>query len=335
MAARIFRFRLRWALEPNQSIADFSGPTCITLPDIGPCEIKPVADATGTDGPELVLTSPPYNTKDEAREASDLALSGLLLHTLKSGYAISLLPRRPPVVITDDGLQWHMEHVGGIDTLYRDRLGITVFEEIGVTRFASGPPLQIAASMNFGTFVSGWVPDPSSTLTRRALIAYELYASSRSESSTRARFLLLVMAVESLAKQEPRADDEQLVIAELVKVVAASGLPKDRCKTLMDGLRTFKSQSISEGCRRLITMAIAAGSVQDAEAATHFRDCYRIRGKIVHSGKTPSAHDLTSEANRLEPTVRGLLEWAMRNPDQESEGLWPSEFTEVLPPDGP
>jgi hypothetical protein len=45
----------------------------------------------------------------------------------------------------------------------------------------------------------------------------------------------------------------------------------------------------------------------DAASAQVFRDCYRIRSKIAHGGRSPDADSLVREANRLEPIVKTLV----------------------------
>jgi hypothetical protein len=92
----------------------------------------------------------------------------------------------------------------------------------------------------------------------------------------------------------------------------------------------FKKISIGETCRDLITKAQQSGAINDPEAAKHFRDCYRIRGQIVHSGKTPSPSIITNESNRLEKMVRELVGWAFMQPNTDRDDLWPSEFTNFV-----
>lgn len=262
----------------------------------------------------------------------EIALGWLLQATLKSGYAVQLQPLRPGGWITQYGMEYFAQQMGGIDTIYRDSLGITVFEEIGETGFVSTTGGNVSIAMNFGDFVDELTRNTSSNISRRNLIAYELYASSRFELSSRARFLLLVMAIESLAVQAKRPEDEQGLISLLLEIVGASALDEVRRTALTNGLQIFRKVSIGESCRSLISEAVNAGVVEDTEAANHFRNCYRIRGKIVHSGKTPSPSALSDESNRLEKTVRQLICWALQQAIPEPDELWSSEFARFMCP---
>lgn len=325
-----YRFRLRWQFEPARSLQDFDGEKLVVFPRIGHCKIKPIAAATENDGQSLALTGPPVDSKELAMKQGEIALGALLQATLRQGYAVLLHPRRPEGVITQYGMEWCAQQLGGIDSLYRDRLGITIFEERGETRFVSMSGGVPSITTEFVSFFAEWTSDVSTSISLRNLIAYDLYSSSRFESSSRARFLLLVMAIESLAKQDKRAEDEQALITQLLAIVEESALDKSRRTALKDGLRKFRNVSIGESCRILINEAFVAGVVEDPEAARHFRDCYRIRGQIVHSGKTPQPSVLSTEANRLEKTVRQLVTWALQQQRPEQDELWSSEFTHVM-----
>ncbi len=327
-----YRFRLRWQLEPRRSVQHLDGDVLISLPSIGHCKLNPIADATNYDGQSLALTGPPTQSKEMAMKQGEIALGLLLQATLKSGYAVQIQPLRPGGWITQYGMDFFAQQIGGIDTIYRDSLGITIFEEIGETRFVSTTGGNVSIAMDFGSFVDELALNAPSNISRRNLIAYELYASSRFEVSSRARFLLLVMAIESLAIQAKRAEDEQGLITHLSEIVSASALDEVRRTALMNGLQTFRKVSIGESCRSLISEAVNAGTVEDTDAANHFRNCYRIRGKIVHSGKTPSPSALSDDSNRLEKTVRQLICWALQQASTEPDELWSSEFARVMSP---
>ncbi len=265
-----------------------------------------------------------------ATHQAECALGGLLVMTLRNGFAVQLQPRTPPPIITPYGMEWLAQQIGGINTIYRDRLGISIFEECGHTRFAGMASPTISVSSKLSPFISEWNCAAETSISLRNLIAYELYASSRFKSSSRARFLLLVMAVEALGCQIERPEEELLVIDRLLEQVQLSELPESRRKAMMDGIRGLKKVSIGETCRRLIGQAIDSAAVTDPNAASHFRDCYRIRGKIVHSGKTPPPIQLSNESNRLEKTVRELITWSLRQGTKNSEELWASDFAVIF-----
>lgn len=73
----VHRFRIRWQFEPGRSIKDLEGPATIDLPAVGLCEIKPVSPATPEEGQGLALIGPEFESKEQAAQKSEVALSGL------------------------------------------------------------------------------------------------------------------------------------------------------------------------------------------------------------------------------------------------------------------
>lgn len=327
---RSYRFRLHWTLEPGRMLEDLVGSEVVSLLGVGECEIKVTQAGTNGEGHSLALVGPTVASPEMAAHQAERALGGLLVMTLRNGFAIQLQPRKPPPMITQYGMEWVAQQFGGIDTIYRDRLGISIFEERGCTRFASLGSPTISVSSKLTPFISEWNCAVETSISLRNLIAYELYASSRFETSSRARFLLLVMAIEALGCQIERPEEELLIIDKLLEQVRMTELADPRRKALMDGIRDLKKVSIGETCRRLIGRAIDCAAVTDPDATSHFRDCYRIRGKIVHGGKTPPPSQLSNESNRLEKTVRELITLSLQQDTKNSEELWSSDFAVIL-----
>lgn len=205
---------------------------------------------------------------------------------------------------------------------------MTVYQELGQTKFVRVSPPEILVASPLQSVVDEWAASVPTTLSRRNLISYELYASSRFESSSRARFLLLIMAVEAMATQESRSDDEIALLKRLEALAVESELPKEKLGPLIQGLKMLRKRSIGRSCEEAINMAYESGSIIDPDAVAHFRACYRIRGKIVHGGTSPDPLALTEESNRLESTVRGLLAKCFTCAD--GPGFWSSEFTATV-----
>ena len=217
----MYRFRLRVQIEPERLIDHLAGLATLVLPGIGRCEIAPTSALTGQEGQWITVTGPPTDSLQKAKEMGEAALGSLLLATLKHGYAMLIQARRPLPVVTNDGMAYYRQLHGDCDTLYCDQPGLTVYEVRGRTRFINVQLPGLQAVTPFANFVKKWTDEAPPRLLRRYLLAYELYASSRFEVSSRTRFLLLVMAVETLAQQVDRAADEQAVIEALLQVVAA------------------------------------------------------------------------------------------------------------------
>jgi len=215
------------------------------------------------------------------------------------GYGFALTERTPPGVITESGLALLVPT--GMQGL-KDELGITVFHT---------PPPAIFLGADFTASVSvrhtRMVTELQQALTdagpldERTRTAYELFASSRFENSSRSRFLLLVMAVEALVERSGRPQDEQDYLAQSVRELEASTLSVDAKATLRQALSSLKMQSISSAAQVMIAGAISA------PAAEAFKKTYGIRSRLVHGGLAISPGKLSDASNQLEPTVKALL----------------------------
>jgi hypothetical protein len=163
-------------------------------------------------GQDLALKSGPFDSEAAARVAGGKAVAALLLTSLRSGYAVSIQPRAPTGVVTDAGRKFFAERLG-LDTVYDDSYGLTVFEEVGRTRFISAGGMRGIVGQPASAFIAAWSEAflTAAPCNERVLLSYDLFASSRFENSSRARFRLLVMAVEALVEQAPRSADDRLL----------------------------------------------------------------------------------------------------------------------------
>lgn len=274
---------------------------------IGDCELSSVGDESHVGGQDLALKSGTFACVEAAEVAGEKALVGLLLASLRQGFGLMIRARIPGGVITNYGK--NMFAGSRYDRVYDDSYGLTVFEDTGRTGFVKGGEARFLSTNPAERFVDTW----SSAVTNaarwdeRILISYDLYASSRFENSSRARFLLLIMAIEALVEQPKRSEAELALITRLLKTITEAPLPKEQSDALLRGVGKLKRVSIGYACRTYLARSIAAKTVTDPGAADHFTACYQMRGQIVHGGDTPSASLLTDNSNRIEKTVRELL----------------------------
>jgi hypothetical protein len=300
--------RIRWRFDPGRTLQNFDQPLAAELPTVGVCELKIVGDRAGDVGQDLALKSGPFDSEAAARVAGEKAIVALLLTSLRSGYAVSIQPRAPTGVVTNAGKKFFAERLG-LDTVYDDSYGLTVFEEVGRTRFVSAGGMRGVVGQPASVFIAAWSAAflTAAPCNERVLLSYDLFASSRFENSSRARFLLLVMAIEALVEQSPRSDAERGVIDRLVAAIEAADLPPDRSAPLKSGVGRLKYESVGHACRTFLRRSIAARILTDSDADGHFTQCYQLRGRMVHRGLTPSISELTNYSNRMETTVRELL----------------------------
>ncbi len=302
-----YRFRLRWRLEHGRSLHGLDQSLTVSIVPAGECELKSVGGQSQAGGQDLALNSGAFDSVAAAKAAGDKILAGLLLASLRQGFGLSIQTRVSRGVVTNHGKK--MLAASRFDTVYDDSYGLMIFEDTGRTGFAEVGEARVLLTGPATSFVEAWSAAASAAVgwDERILISYDLYASSRFENSSRARFLLLIMAVEALAAQSKRSESELALIDRLLKTIREAGLSTEQSAPLLSGVGKLKRVSIGHACRTYLARSVAARTVTDAGAADHFSVCYEIRGRIIHGGETPSASQLGDDSNRMERTVRELL----------------------------
>jgi hypothetical protein len=137
-------------------------------------------------------------------------------------------------------------------------------------------------------------------LTKKQILAAQLYNQSHFHSSDAARFIVLISAVESLADRNPRSPAAVQLIERMIQMVKASTNPEES-ESLNSGLSNLKNESIGSTCRALVKRLCG-----DAPANT-FRLMYEIRSTLLHTGEPPAGTDFDVEVRKLDTLVRRLL----------------------------
>ena len=145
-------------------------------------------------------------------------------------------------------------------------------------------------------------------LTATGRLAYDLYgAAAFVADQPDARFMMLMMALETLITQNDRSRDVREHVDSLIAATRQSSLP-DAEKTSLEGsLRWMYVESISQAGRRL------AGTLGDRlyggrEPHRFFRDCYRLRSELAHGHvPRPNRQEVGVMAAQLAYFVGDLL----------------------------
>lgn len=263
-------------------------------------DLRLARDQSPERGRVIILESAAFPDAASAERAARRIEAAVLAVSVRRGFGVALSDRLPPGVITKYGLQAFLpDGIRGI----QDRLGVTVYETPPPTVFISMGHPTVSVSTpgkdvvtSFEASLAGVVEVDESTRT-----AYELFASSRFENSSRARFLLLVMAVEAMTERLERPPAEVAFVDGMLKHLAESPIPPEARSALENALTGLKTQSI-----RAATAAQIAKDVS-AEAASAFRKLYGLRSRLVHGGKAVVASELSNAGNKLEPIVKAML----------------------------
>lgn len=145
-------------------------------------------------------------------------------------------------------------------------------------------------------------------ISDRERLAYDLFSSSFSASSADARFLDLMMAVETLLDPKPRSEPVLEHVNRLIAATCeAAGLPDSEKSSIRGTLAWLRVQSIGQAGRELAT-SLAENRYQNMTPSEFFSACYNVRSKLVHGAHPrPSRMEVGTLAASLELFVSDLL----------------------------
>lgn len=259
---------------------------------------------------QIALRGGRYATAEDAQRAGEQWLSRLqvALARLRVGADFGL--RSPRGGVTEHGLRWFEAMVG--QRMLADAPGVLVFECDPPPRFASvsaeaavGKPVD-----RFMRFIEAG-SDRNVVLGEREKLAFDLFSASFFETSADARFLLLMMAAETLIEQEQRPEEVRAHVARLIDATRESALATDQVESLLTSLEWLKLESIGHAGRRL------AGSLGGREymaepAPRFFTRCYELRSQLVHGYfPRPEPGEVGTRAASLEGFVGDLIAAAL------------------------
>lgn len=226
-------------------------------PGDGVWTLKQVRPGSVLQGQRIDLRSPQISEEPNARLVGERARAALMAVALQGGYGLIMSERLPGGRIFEAGRR--LLAGDQYDALLDDVLGITIYADSGRTGFVGVPPAQLVTTSvaqrmldKFAATISQAVAAEEATVT-----AFDLWASSRSEHSSRARLLLLVMAVEALAEQSPRPEEERRMLDGFIEAVRRSALNEDAQERLSNGLSLLKRHSVGVSCRAMIDGRLA------------------------------------------------------------------------------
>jgi len=256
---------------------------------------------------DLVVRGGTYETAEQAEEAATRWEARLRVAFAELRIGADFGRRAPTGGFTPYGLK--MFESSGQRPL-NDAHGIMVFE-------CEPPPVFVAMG------VEGRVGKPGKELLQRVAaaanagvvetserneLAFDLYSASFFQPSPDARFLMLMMALETLIEQEPRGQEAAAHVAQLVKATEnAEDLSAEERESLLGALRMLRQESVGAAGGRLAA-SLGERTYMEEPAARFFRRCYEIRGALVHGHYPRPDRDVVgARAANLEGFVGDLL----------------------------
>ncbi|WP_133126010.1 HEPN domain-containing protein [Pseudohalioglobus lutimaris] len=200
-----------------------------------------------------------------------------------------------------------------------DEHGVVMIDDVhGVTAYSEEYPTTCSSIFTTGLvnvrnaeFFTGKLIDlisESYALSEQLKLAMELMTSSFFESSSRARFLTLVLAAESILSPEDRSTEVHSVVDELRNVAKSANLSDQEKRSILGTLNWLYKDSISQSLRKMALVHLPNKTYQDLPSHKFIQKCYEARSKLVHSGTVDEEkHNIGTLAANLEVYLKDML----------------------------
>lgn len=305
-----YSFRIHFALPTRIGIdAENARHQIENVADLPPIILRsPQQNESIGDARELVLEGSGYESTAEANQAGEIVLDAVMLSFARLQKGADFGFRKPQGAFTTKGLEWLEQQMG--QRVLQGGLGLKIYETEPRPRFAtteaslraSSPVVKLANVLKYAVA-------HQQRLTDQERVSFELYNASFFESPAKARFLLLIMAVEVLLKPRPRPPEVRQHVDELITLTRESDKLDQRQKdSLLGSLNWLHDESISQAGRRLAEQRLGGRKYEQMTPPKFFTRCYSLRSKLVHGVvPPPTRSEVGTAAANLEVFVSHLL----------------------------
>lgn len=303
-----FRFRFRFNIAHKGIISGDDNQYAFTLPNGKAATFHAVGAGKFCEANSFVILSGGYSTKEEALDYGFKLKDAVLCYG----------------TVFRVGVDVGKDKASGVVSRYvKDKVfdehGIVVIDDVhGVSAYSEEHPTtcsSISATALVNVRDAESVTDclndllnKSYVLSEQLKLAMELMTSSFFESSSRARFLTLVLAAESVLSPEQRSAEVRSVVDELKNVAKHSNLSDHEKSSILGTLDWLYKDSISRSLKKMALRHLPSMTYQELPSHKFIQKCYEARSKLVHSGAVDEEkHNIGTLAANLENYMKDLL----------------------------
>ncbi|HPC35292.1 MAG TPA: hypothetical protein P5268_03315 [Candidatus Marinimicrobia bacterium] len=266
-------------------------------------------DQNLSESSEYVFVGDGFDSYSEAEEEGKSVLNSIIRSFVKLGIGIDYGIKGPSAHITEDGLE-HFRRQFCVERLLEGGLGLKVYKTLPHPKFAT-PEITTQVHTPIVKFVDILIESKNKyrEFTDKELLSIKLFNSSFFEEIPESRFLLLVMAVETLIICEPRSEEVIEHVNNIIKMTNSNDkICPDEKKSIINSLSWLKLKSIGQAGRELAKGKLGNKKYYNLSAPKFFTYCYEVRSNLVHSGrKPPDYKELGELSNELIKFVSNLL----------------------------
>lgn len=266
-----------------------------------PIQFEIVAADSGSIGESenLVLRSATPTLLDDASSIGARAQLAVLIAGTRLRVGVDLGKDAPKTILMMAGLEMirMANDLPEGTVVLNDFLGLTLVDARKPSVFARMEGGQVIIGTPIERFVDAFVEGflLTEALSERSQLALELFSASRFEASLRARFLILISAIESITLREDRSGDAQEVLFAMKNLLNSANINEIDKSQIAGTLHDLRRRSITSSSRLLVERFCGK------ERSGLFGKCYQARSQLVHSGRTD--FDLGAHLHQLEELV--------------------------------
>lgn len=304
-----FSFRLRFRLPMHLSIA-FDQPRWDITPTgaIPEVSIRSVrAEVPIKESKDLVARGEGYDSQEAAATAGEGIRNALTLAFAFNRIGADFGDRATQGMFFPAGLQMLEQQAGR--RVLNDVHGLMTFESDPPPLF-SMPCATMTVGRNHAKIAEALhnAIAHAESVTDTLRLAFDLFSASFFQPSPDSRFLMLMMAVETLIEPAPRPPGAVEHVNKLIADTSNSlSLPEAEKRSILGALNFLRNESIGQAGRRLVA---TLGNVDyQGQSAVHlFTVSYEMRSRLVHGlDPRPTRDEVGNTAAVLECMVADLL----------------------------
>lgn len=233
-----------------------------------------------------VINGGPFASEEEAQEIAINLTNLVLLHFANIGRGVSFQSFGPITHITEAGKEYFRKMFKlKTNNIYPDNFGITIYKIEEDAKFLS-------SNMRF--VVTGSVEKLKESiekklylnlnLNERELLTLEMFTSSFFEKTNSAKFLKLMICIESLLDVSEKDNEIKDMIDHLIEYVNKSKMDDLKRNSLSSAIGKLKKESITEAGVRLSNEYLLNRQYHNMNPGDFFKHCYSLRSDLLHNG---------------------------------------------------
>jgi len=301
--------RIRFTLGAGLEISSSASETSISDPVEGKTvTLKAQRESTFTDSKHLSLVARPFHSEGEAEKSAERWIGVLKTAFAHVNVGADFGDRAPKSVATKAGLEM-LEAESGQRVL-NDTHGVSIYQCEPQPLFVRGEASAVVGKdLNRVLEAIDLAIEHCAEMTASERLGYDLFAASSNEGSADARFVMLMMAVETLIDPRPRTTAVRAHVDALIEATENAEISKSEVQSIVGTLRWVQEESIGQAGRKLAARLGTRTYMNGAESpARFFTQCYELRSALVHGRyPRPSRAEIGDRAASLERFVADLL----------------------------